>query len=288
MRIEMIRAGFFAFAAGLALAACDQVDPNGPVPAVEKLYEPYLKGGDTAAALDNAPMTMELHALIDKAKLYGGLLNEPVLDFDPIIFAQEAEIKNVRVTQIGPTKDEGSVARASFDNLGKPITLTFDMKRQGGAWLIDNIKDSKDNLRTIIETNLKPAGEPDTMIAPVKAIYERYGPKSSPTKPVEPLVGWAALAPNFQKLMQAREDVARSTDMDPLGFDPVVDGTAWDISNITFEAASSAVIVRFKNGPSDKVIVYDVSEQDGAWKIDDIRAPDRWDVQFKLEDAGIK
>ncbi len=288
MRIEPIRAAFLALAASLALAACDQVDPNGPVPAVEKLYEPYLKGGNTAAALDNAPMTAELHAIVDKAGVYGNLLNEPVLDFDPIVFAQDMKITNVRVTQAGPTKDSGTVAKASFDNFGKATTLTYDMKRQGGAWLIDNIKGPDGDLRGIIAAGLKPAGDPEAMIAPVKEIYERYGPKSSPTNPVAPFVGWAKLAPDFQTLMQARADAIKATDSDPLGFDPVVDGTAWDISNLTFEAASSAVIVRFKNGPADKIIVYDISQQDGAWAIDDIRSPGVWDVRFKLDEAGIK
>ncbi|HWA21843.1 MAG TPA: DUF3828 domain-containing protein [Caulobacterales bacterium] len=288
MRTQTIKRAALAFIAGLALAACDQTDPNGPAPAVEKLFEPYLKGGNTAAALDNAPMTMDLHAVIDKAGIYGNLLNEPVLDFDPIIFAQEAQIKNVRVTQVGPTKDAGSIARASFENAGKPVTLTYEMKRQGGAWLIDNIKGPDGDLRGIIAEGLKPAGEPEAMIAPVKTIYERYGQKSSPAHSVAPLADWAALAPSFQMLMQARADAIKATDMDPLGFDPIVDGTAWDISNLTLEAASSAVIARFKNGPADKVIVYDVSPQDGAWAIDDIRAPGVWDVRFKLEDAGIK
>jgi hypothetical protein len=278
-----------AFVAGVALAGCDQVDPNGPVPAVEKLYTPYLtKGADTSAAFDHAPMTPELHAIVDKSRTYGSLLNEPVLDFDPIVFAQDMEIKNVRVTQVGPTKDDGSVALAKFDNFGKATTLTYEMKRQGGAWLIDNIKGPEGDLRGIINAALKPAGDPEAMIAPVKDIYTHYGPKTSTTNPVAPLVGWAKLAPSFQTVMQARTDAIKSTDADPLGFDPVVDGTAWDISNLTFEAASSAVIVRFKNGPSDKVIVYDVSPQEGGWLVDDIRAPDKWDVRFKLEEAGIK
>jgi hypothetical protein len=179
MRQQTIRTAILALAAGLALAGCDKVDPNGPVPVVEKLYEPYLKAGDTAAALDTAPMTTDLHAVVDKAGEYGKLLDEPVLDFDPIVFAQEAEIKNLRVTQVGATKDEAAIARASFDNVGKPATVTFDMKRQGGAWLIDNIKGEGGDLRGIIAMAIKPAGEPDAMIAPVKAIYERYGPKSS-------------------------------------------------------------------------------------------------------------
>ena len=50
MRTGTIKRAALAVIAGLALAACDQTDPNGPAPAVEKLFEPYLKGGNTAAA----------------------------------------------------------------------------------------------------------------------------------------------------------------------------------------------------------------------------------------------
>lgn len=286
MRINGFTA-LLALGVSAALVACEKPDPNGPAPTVERLYAPYLNGGDTAAVLENAPMTMDLHAVIDKAVLYGNLLNEPVLDFDPIIFAQDGEIKNVRVVEEAPRK-EAVVARAQFDNLGKPVTVLYDMKREGGAWLIDNIRGPDGDLRGIVAAAMKPAGDPAAMIEPVKAIYDRYGVKSVPARPVPAIVGWAALAPDFARIMQKRADTIKATDMDPLGFDPVVDGAAWDVSNLTFEAASSAVIARFTNGAAEKIIVYDLAEENGAWKIHDIRSPGVWDVRFKLEEAGIK
>lgn len=288
MPIQTIRAAALAIAAGLALTGCEQPDPNGPSPTVQQLYAPYLAGGNTADALTNAPLSPGLRAEVDKAILYGNLLNEPVLDFDPIIFAQDGAITNVRIEQVGGTKDERAVARARFDNTGRPVVVTYELSRKDDVWQIDNIRGADGDLRGIIAAALRPAGEPEAMMAPVKAIYERYGARPSPADPVEPLVGWATFSPNFQKLMEARDAAIRATDIDPLGFDPVIDGTAWEISGLTYEAASSAVIVRFKNGQTNKTIVYDVSDQNGVWTIDDIRAPGVWDVRFKLEEAGIK
>src|SRR5690242_18054554 len=114
----MKRLGFWsALALGVAmsatLAACEKPDPNGPAPVVEKLYVPYVtKGGNTAASFDTAPLTEDLKAIVDKAYAYSKLLDEPVIDFDPIIFSQEGDVKNVQVTQDGKIAGDKGVARA--------------------------------------------------------------------------------------------------------------------------------------------------------------------------------
>jgi hypothetical protein len=282
-------AALTVLALALSLGACDQADPNGPAPVVEKLYAPYLaKGGDTASALTTAPLTPSLKALIDKAGVYGNLLNEPVLDFDPITFSQDMQITNVQAGQQGPASGDKAVARATFDNFGKHQEVLYDMRREGGAWQIDNIRSGKDDLRAIIETNLKPAGDPAAMIAPVKAIYDKYAAPSVKGKAAPPLQSYAAVSTTLRPLLDQRDAEAARTDRDPLGFDPVVDGTAWEISNVAFEAASSAVIARFTNAGTPKTIVYDVSQENGAWVVDDIRSPGVWDARMKLNDAGIK
>jgi hypothetical protein len=276
-----------ALALVLALAACEQPDPNGPVATVQKLYAPYTaQGGDTAAALTNAPMTESLRAVVDKGITYGNLLDEPVLDFDPIINAQEAKISQVNVTRQSLQGDTALVM-ASFQNFDRKDQVAYELKRIDGAWKIENIRPGVDDLRKIIETNLKPLGDPAAMTAPVKAIYDAYGlaPKA---EPVGPLQKWAPVSAAFGPLLQRRQDKIAAGEADPLGFDPVIDGTDWQISDLKLEAASSAVIARFTNGPAAKVIVYDLIEENGAWKIDNIRAPGVWNVRLKLLDAGIQ
>ena len=125
------------------------------------------------------------------------------------------------------------------------------------------------------------------MIAPVKGVYDTYA-EPSQGAPAEPLAGYAAVSATFRPLLEKRQSLIRSGEADPLGFDPVVDATAWQLADVKFEAASSAVIARFTNGGAPKAIVYDLIEENGAWAIDDIRAPGVWDVRMKLNDAGIK
>jgi hypothetical protein len=281
-------AAFAALCAGLLLAACNQPDPNGPAAAVEKLYAPYLaKDGQSAAGLDAAPLTADLKAVIDKAGTYGNLLDEPVLDFDPITNAQENVISNVKVSKQSGGGD-AAIVIAHFQNGDRPDTVAYDMKRVEHAWQIDNIRPGAENLRTLIAENLAPAGDPAQMIAPVQTIYDAYGAAPSNLAPVAPLAKWAPLTSAFATLMQRRQDKIAGGDADPLGFDPIVDGTDWKISDLNLEAASSAVIARFTNGPAAKVIVYTVIQENGAWKIDNIRAPGVWDVRMKLLDAGIQ
>ena len=285
MNLRKTYAALAAFGLALGLGACERTDPNGPAALVEQLYQPYLTQGDTAQALDNAPLSASLRALVDKAVAYGNLLNEPVLDFDPIIFAQEGEISDVRAQMRG--SGDGAVVQASFKSFGEPQIVLYDMKRENDAWVIDNIRSGEDGLRAIIEDGLKPTGDPAAMIAPVKGVYDTYA-EPSQGAPAEPLAGYAAVSATFRPLLEKRQSLIRSGEADPLGFDPVVDATAWQLADVKFEAASSAVIARFTNGGAPKAIVYDLIEENGAWAIDDIRAPGVWDVRMKLNDAGIK
>jgi hypothetical protein len=284
----MLRNVALAALCAVALAACEAPDPNGPAATVEKLYAPYLaKDGQSAAGLDVAPLTADLKAVIDKAGLYGNLLDEPILDFDPITNAQENIISNVKVAKQSGSGDTAVVV-AKFQNGDRPDTVTYDMKRDANAWQIDNIRPGDVNLRTLIAENIAPLGDPAAMTAPVKAVYDQYGAAPNNTAPIGPLNKWAPLTTSFAALLQRRQDKIAGNEPDPLGFDPVVDGTDWKIGDLKLEAASSAVIARFTNGPAAKVIVYTVIQENGAWKIDNIRAPSVWDVRMKLGDAGIQ
>jgi hypothetical protein len=278
----------FALFVTLGLGACEAPDPNGPSATVEKLYQPYLtKGGDTAAALTTAPLTASLQETIDKAISYGNLLDEPVLDFDPIINAQEAEITNVKVARQRQSGDAATVV-ASFHNIDRDDSVTYDLKHEERGWRIDNIRPGKEDLRALIVEALRPVGDAAAMTAPVQALYDGYGPTPSNIAPVAPLAKSPQLTSAFATLMQRRQDKIAGGAADPLGFDPVVDGTDWKISDLTLEAASSSVIARFTNGQAAKVIVYYVIQENGAWRIDNIRSPGVWDVRMKLLDAGIQ
>lgn len=268
-----------AATAALALAACGKADP-GPASVVEPLYAPYLAGAGGAPPPDlgaQPVLTPELKSVLDRASTYSNLLNEPVIDYDPLTGAQDWDIKSVVVTPKGAVKGDMALVTAAFDNLGAARRITFHMRRDPEGWRIDDIGDGQDSLRTIIETALQPAGDPAAMEAPVRAIYAQYAlaGKRSP-----PLARWAGLSDALKRRMDAGAD--------KLDFDPVVDGAAFDLGNVAYETVSSGVIARFDAGGSPKIVVYDMAAANGAWKIADIRSPGHWDLDVALREAGVE
>lgn len=67
-----------------------------------------------------------------------------VLDFDPFYNAQDADIKNLKVS---PAVVEGDKATATvtFTNYGKKETLIYTLVKQNGAWKISDINYGEGN-----------------------------------------------------------------------------------------------------------------------------------------------
>lgn len=263
--------GVAIVAASLALAGCGLRPGAGAAATVEALYEPYLAGKDTRPPeLSSLPLTADLKAQVDKALTYGNLLDTPVLDYDPIVGAQDWQIANLDVTTKGAVGEDGVDVVVRFTNAGAPRELTFLMRLVEGEWRIDDIADAESTLRRRIDAALQPAGEPGAMQAPVRALYERY----AASQRIDPLARWAAVTPELR--------AALTTGASTLDFDPVVDGQDWQLGPVTTEAAASGVIARFDNEGEPKIVVYDLAEENGAWKIANIRSPGRWDLMERL------
>lgn len=276
--------GLVAIAAMALLAACGGPD-NGPAAFVRGVYAPYIAGEDGDLGLRKSEnLSADFKALIDKADAYGKLLDEPVIDYDPIANGQDWEIKSVDIVVTSPPKDGAARVEARFDSFGATKTVIFDLRTEDGAWKIDNIRNSEANFRETIARNLKPAGDPAAMEAPVRAIYARYASTQKP----EPLYRWAAFSSGLRPLMEMQSAVGRRADTPVLDFDPVVDAQDFELGPVAYEAASSAVIARFQNLGQPKIVVYDLVQEDGAWKIANIRAPGSWDLVEKLSAAGVK
>ena len=284
-----------ALAAALALAACGpKVD--GPDAVVKALYAPYIQGPASAIAPFGARdvFTPELNAEIARGETYGNLLDEPVIDYDPILGGQDGAVKDLTVATQKSDRDTASVT-VSFDNMGTARHLTYALSLIGGAWRIDDIFEGEEGLRAIIAAAIAPAGDAAAMEAPVRAIYARY---ASDTR-VEPLHRWAALTDDLRRRMAIAANVHRQTQlpmnptMDPamntvLEFDPVIDARRADLGPVSYEAASSAIIARFDNAGEPKIVVYDLTEDNGAWKVADIRAPGHWVLTQRLREAGVQ
>jgi len=266
----------------LYLAACaPSIAP--PEKTIEDLYAPYV-----SHAAERGESTWEkagvysknFKAAIDRGFDYSLLLNEPVIDFDPVANAQDYSITKLRIEVDRPAEAGKAHVLARFDNLGRMDTVGYDMVLEDGAWKVDGIRSGDQDLRHVIDDALKTLGDPKAMKAPVEEIYSRY---SEITKP-EPLYTWAPLTSDLRdKLAKA---AAKSI---LLPIDPVCGGSPGVPSNVKLEAASGGVIARFRVDGQDRVAVYDVVRKQGMWIIDDVHVPGNpaWDLIQKLEDAGI-
>jgi hypothetical protein len=267
-----------AVAAALALAACGQSAVSGPEATVETLYAPYVASNDTPPPdLASLPLTAELKAVIDKAGVYSEMLNEPVIDYDPIVGAQDWQISDVSVAREGAPREDGADVVATFKNGGEPKRVLFLMRRVDGDWRIDDIGEGADSLRAIVSAALQPIGEPSAMEAPVRAVYEQVALAGARSPALH---RWAPLTADLKRRL--------ATGTARLDLDPVVDGRDYTLGPVAYEAASSAVIARFDAEGQPKIVVYDLAQDGAAWKIANIRSPGAWDLDQKLREAGVE
>ncbi|MBL8559568.1 MAG: DUF3828 domain-containing protein [Hyphomonadaceae bacterium] len=276
--------GLVALTAIALLSACGE-PADGPAAFVRGVYAPYIAGGAEKAGLQSPDnLTAGLRAFIARADAYSRLIEEPVIDHDPITNAQDWEIKAVKVAVTRQPKDGEATVDATFDNFGKATTVTFTLREEDGGWKIDDLASDGASFRAGVEANLKPAGDAAAMEAPVRAIYARYAAEPKP----EPLHRWVAFSAGLRPLMERQSAMGRRADTPVIDFEPPLDSKSNQLGTVSYDVVSSAVIARFQNGAEQKIVVYDLTQEDGAWKIANIRAPGGWDLLQKLAEAGVK
>ncbi len=158
----MQRRSFLLAAAGAALAACSRESAKAPEPAPEAaagpdpvtairpLYDRYLTPNAVFPPLENqAPWSSALQAQLQTMMARSEAINEPILDFDPLIGAQDYELTNLNVTADGVVYGSHAVVRASFTNLGEPREILYDLIWENGAWRVDNVRGADFDLRQI-------------------------------------------------------------------------------------------------------------------------------------------
>ncbi len=147
-------------AVGAALAACSreqaqapaEVAPAIPDPAavIAPLYGPYLaQGGTFPSFRDQAPWSADLWAQLEAMSARSQALNEPILDFDPLIGAQDHDLSNLRVTAEALVENSHALVRADFTNLGREEAIVYDLVWEGGGWRVNNIRGRDWDLRQI-------------------------------------------------------------------------------------------------------------------------------------------
>ena len=282
-RLENILTACALIIAPAFVAACSPKVPP-PENTIQALYAPYVShdAEHGKPTWEKAVVySKKFRKAIDRGFEYSLLLNQPVIDYDPVASAQAFSINNLRIEVDQPPSAGKAHVIARFENLNRETTVGYDMILEEGSWKVDGIRSGKVDLRKSIDDALKAIGNPDEMKAPVKMIYDRYRDSGE----VEPLHTWAPLTEDLRDKLAAAESKSVV-----LGFDPVCGGRNGIPSDLKLEAVSGGVIARFRVDNHERVAVFDVVENQGAWTIDDIHSPSKpaWDLVQKLAAAGIR
>jgi hypothetical protein len=282
-RIENLFTACFLIIGPALIAACaPKVVP--PEKTIEALYAPYVshEAEHGNSTWEKAGVySKKFRKAIDRGFEYSLLLNQPVIDFDPVANAQDFSISNLRIEVDQPASAGKAHVVARFESLNRETAVGYDMILEDGSWKVDGIRNGKVDLRKSIDDALKAIGNPEQMKAPVKMIYARYRDNAA----FEPLQTWAPLTDDLRDKLAVAD--SRSV---ILGFDPVCGGRAGIPANVKLEAVGGGVIARFRVDNHERVAVFDVVENQGAWTIDDIHSPVKpaWDLVQKLAAAGIR
>ncbi len=153
----MRRRNFLIAAGAVVLAACSRETPSeapqaGPDPAdtIRPLYDHYLTEGAEFPSLEQqAPWSAAMFAALQAMMARSQALGEPILDFDPLIDAQDYQIANLNVTTDGVVENSHATVRASFTNSGAQTEVIYDLVWESGGWRVDNIRTSRWDLRAI-------------------------------------------------------------------------------------------------------------------------------------------
>jgi hypothetical protein len=153
------RAIILSAAAVAALAACSRQEEKAEAPAtpapdpasvIRPLYDRYLtEGAEFPAFRDQAPWSASLWAQLEAMTARSEALNEPILDFDPLIDAQDYQLTNLNVATEALAENSHATVRTSFANAGRPTEVVYDMVWENGGWRVDNIRASSWDLRQI-------------------------------------------------------------------------------------------------------------------------------------------
>lgn len=75
---------------------------------------------------------------------------EPILDFDPFVNAQDWQIGSVAVATDGVVANSHATVRARFVNGTTEDEVVYDLVWEGGGWRVDNMRHTGWDLRQIV------------------------------------------------------------------------------------------------------------------------------------------
>jgi hypothetical protein len=123
-----------------------------PAMVVRPLYDRYLTQGATFPEFrDQAPWSASLWTELEAMNARSEARNEPILDFDPFVGAQDYQLSNLSVVTEGVVENSHATVRASFTNLGRQDEVVYDLVWEGDRWRVDNIRGRDWDLRQIAQ-----------------------------------------------------------------------------------------------------------------------------------------
>ena len=130
---------------------------NGPVAAITAIYKAYQSAPSKGPDIGKV-YSAQLQALIDadaKATPDGEVGK---IDWDVFVDGQDWEISELKIAVVSEDGDRAQVS-ASFVNLGEPREMLFDLVREGGRWLVNDVQSLKPGGRWTMSKIL--TGAPD-------------------------------------------------------------------------------------------------------------------------------
>lgn len=124
--------------AGLSGALADEPRRPGPVDALRVIYDGYRSNPTTGPEISGV-YSARLQALIDADEAATPDGEVGAIDWDVFIGGNAWEISRVRLDIVAQSS-ERAVVRARFTNFRQPKDIAFDMVRENGQWLIDDIR----------------------------------------------------------------------------------------------------------------------------------------------------
>lgn len=143
-----------------ALAACTppqaektEAPPRAvtdPAAVVRPLYERYMTPDAQFPSFEEqAPWSAGLWALLSAMVQRSQAINEPILDFDPLIGAQDYQLSDLNVVTEAVSEGSHAVVRASFNNATARTEIVYDLIWEDDRWKVDNIRGEGWDLRQI-------------------------------------------------------------------------------------------------------------------------------------------
>jgi hypothetical protein len=121
-----------------------------PAAVIRPLYDRYMTpNAEFPEFREQAPWSASLWAQLEAMVARSNALNEPILDFDPLIGAQDYQLSNLNVATEALSEGSHAVVRASFNNATVHTEIVYDLIWEADRWKIDNIRGDGWDLRQI-------------------------------------------------------------------------------------------------------------------------------------------